>query len=166
MRYSGFKDGYQGLKVGNSMSTSKICRDCGAAEETSRGWRCHQCGGALQPPLRTFTPSFLDRMPDISRLIGPQRRIRRGLREKLIMPQWMRDFLCGLGWHTGTFDWERGSGTWECSQTRICLRCGKKSSRIQHVVEHWTPIGGWFFPKESGVCKLCKRWQTQGRGTD
>lgn len=56
------------------MSTSKICRDWGAEElEASRGWRCHQCGGALQPPLRTFKyktfknkTSFLDRLSDAS----------------------------------------------------------------------------------------------------
>lgn len=101
----------------------------------------------------------------------------------------MRDFLCGLGLgHTGTwaydrgpqqlgpsdlagikFDWERGSGTWAwgtqrslCSQTRICLRCGEKSSRIEHAVEHWTP-NGWFSSTESGVCIRCKRRQTRDR---
>ena len=127
------------------------------------------------------------------------------------MPQWMRDFLCGLDWHTGTWAydkgplecsqqlspselrdelaqeaaeavWERRSGTWaydkgltrrrgnpprslECSQTRICLRCGEKSSRIEHAVVHWTS-NGWSSFTESGFCIRCKRRQTQSRGSD
>ncbi len=34
------------------MSTSKICRDCGAEELEDSTWSCHHCGGVLQPPLR------------------------------------------------------------------------------------------------------------------
>jgi len=79
------------------------------------------------------------------------------------MPQWMRDLLCGLGWgHTGT--WAYDKGPHECSQTRICLRCGEKSSRFEHKVEHWTNnrfLGFWVLEKQSGICIRCKGSQTR-----
>ena len=196
------------------MSTSKICRDCGAEELETSISSCLQCGGVLQRPLRTPETdsevlwTFAWALGSIGGtvwliwgawgswhllwllLLGPlslflvwaaaemvwvltpvrEITVRRlgflaPVREKLIMPQCMRDLLCGLDWgHTGT--WAYDKGPYECNQTRICLRCGEKSSRIQHAVEHWTPNGGWFFLRESGVCIRCKRWQTQAGGTD
>ena len=96
-------------------------------------------------------------------LVG--RSIRKGflapVREKLIMPQWMRDLLCGLGWgHIGT--WAYDKGPHECNQTRICLRCGEKSSRFEHAVEPWLS-NGFFCSTESGVCIRCERRQTRRR---
>ena len=187
------------------MSTSKICRDCGAEKLETSISSCLQCGGVLQRPLRnpetdsevlwTFAwalgsiggtvwliwgawgswhllwllllgPFSLVCLWDAAEMVGvltPVREItvrRLGflapVREKLIMPQWMRDLLCGLGWgHTGT--WAYYS---PCSQIRICLRCGKPSFRFEHEVEHWTRDGR-FSLTESGVCIRCKERQTR-----
>ena len=85
----------------------------------------------------------------------------------------MRDFLCGLDWgHTGTWVYKDSLGynsrartrgcplLRACSQTRICLRCGKQSYRFEHEVEHWTS-NGWFSDKQSGICIRCKERQTR-----
>ena len=62
----------------------------------------------------------------------------------------MLNLLCKVGWHHGT--WAFDSGPVNCSQTRICRRCGVQSSKDFHNVEHWESIGSF---TECGSCERC-----------
>ena len=94
----------------------------------------------------------------------------------------MLNLLCKVGWHQGAwlYDFEfvrawperaeseimrthfSSKGIFQqCNQTRICRRCGEKSSRFQHYVQHWESDVGFFKSTESGPCTRCKQRVTR-----
>ena len=62
------------------------------------------------------------------------------------MLQWTSNLACKVGLHDG--DWVYKN----CVQTRICRRCGEKTSIDVHNVEHWESVGS---NTESGGCERC-----------
>ena len=72
------------------------------------------------------------------------------------MIKWMLNLPCKVRWHRGP--WVYDSGVGQCTRTRICRRCGGKSSRVRHDVRQWQ-FDESFSRMEIGICIYCERPQ-------
>ena len=76
------------------------------------------------------------------------------------MFRWVLDMPCTFGLHRGDWAYDyrpSDSGPPHCAQTRICMVCHVKNSRIKHHVK-WESAGVFW---ERGLCRHCKRPHTR-----